>query len=212
VAEGPTLTVRGQATVAAEPDAVELGLTLTAFSPRADEAFGRVNERAAALSELLDELEIPRESRATVGFHLYADTDFDERGEPREKGYRAVSRTAVRLDDSSALAPLIRQAVARAGVGLDGPRWSVRAENPARLEACRRAAELARDRAGAYADALGLPLGPVVAAAEAGTEPSTARRLRSFAAIDNIEYPVESGELQVAAALDVTFALGAPGG
>jgi uncharacterized protein YggE len=44
VASAATLTVRGHASVAAEPDAAELGLILTTFSERADEA-----EVAAAL-------------------------------------------------------------------------------------------------------------------------------------------------------------------
>ncbi len=58
--------------------------------------------------------------------------------------------------------------VAEAGAEVTGPRWSLVPDNPAHEAARRAAASDARRRAEAYADALGLTLGPVAWVAEPG--------------------------------------------
>ena len=79
--------------------------------------------------------------------------------------------------------------------------------NPAELLGLfARAAKDARRRAEAYAGALGLPLGALVAAAEAGTPSSGSGA--EFGAF-GFSIPVHAGEVDVTAALDVTYELGA---
>jgi uncharacterized protein len=198
-----TLTVRGYGSVDAEPDRVEVGLVLTGVAPTADAAYADVAGRAVALSALLDELSVPPAHRATSGLALQEERDYE--GKPN--GYRAQSRTVVRLADAEAVAMLVAQAVEASGAGVEGLSWSVDRASPAWLDACRLAATTARDRAAAYAEGLGLPLGQVVEAVEPGSEPAPVARMRGI----TVNHPVEPGQARVGAALDVTFVLGDDG-
>src|SRR5690242_9417087 len=166
-----TLTVRGHGVADVEPTRVELGLQITARADTADEAYADVAARAAALVDVLDELGVPAVDRITEGLSLNQEPWYPDAGQPRPTGYTAWSRTRIRLRDVASLGELIGKAVELAGAGIDGVQWHVDLDDPARLEACRRAAESAHERAQAYADALGFPLGPLVAAVEAGAVP-----------------------------------------
>src|SRR4051812_40210283 len=163
-----TLTVRGHGVADVEPGRVEIGLTVTARAATAEEAYADATARAVALVEVFDELGIPAASRVTEGLALNEEPAYPDAPIPRAANYTAWSRTRVRLADVGALRLLIGKAVDRAGAGIEGVQWYVDADHPARLDACRQAAEAARKRAQAYAEALGLPLGSVVAAVEAG--------------------------------------------
>jgi hypothetical protein len=177
---------------------------ITAFAPTADAAYADAAERAVRLSAVLDELGVPAVARRTAGLGLH-----EEHGPDGPSGFRAFSRTFVRLGDADAVAAVIARAVEAAGAGVDGVGWSVDEKSPAWLEACRRAGEAARERAAAYAGGLGLQLGAVVGALEPGTAQVAAEpaRVRGIA----VNHPLDPGQARVGAALDVTFALGEDG-
>ena len=205
-----TLTVRAHGVADVAPGRAEVGLLLTSMSPTAGEAYADVAARAAALGEILDELGIPAADRVTEGLALHEEPGPPDGPQPRSTGYRAWSRTRGRLRDVEALGRLIGRAVDGAQAGIDGVQWHVDLDDPGRLEACRRAAQAARERAQAYADALGIPLGPVVAAVEAGAvaaEPAGPVRLRAMVSLAP-PFPVDAGTAQVSAAVDVTYELG----
>ncbi len=202
-----TLTVRGHGVADVEPSRVEVGLVLSATAPTAGEAYADVTARAAALADVLDELKVPATDRVTESLTLSQDHGYEGPEQPAAPVYRAWRRTRVRLRDVDAFGQLVGRAVDGAGAGIDGVQWHVDLDDPGRLEACRRAAESARERARAYADALGIPLGKVVAAVEAGAA-APAGTVRAFAAISHQAFPVDAGAAQVAAAIDVTYVLG----
>jgi uncharacterized protein YggE len=93
----------------------------------------------------------------------------------------------------------------------------IAAENAARLEACCRAATTARAKAQAYADALGLRLGSLVEGAEPGTQRSGtqgtdfgarhSRAMRFDVVTEEPEIRVDPGQLDVRAAVELTYAL-----
>jgi uncharacterized protein len=75
---------------------------------------------------------------------------------------RAWNQVVVRVGDASVVGELIAGAVDR-GAQVSGPAWTIATNNPARVEACKEAALDARRRAQAYADALGVRVGALVA-------------------------------------------------
>jgi uncharacterized protein len=102
--------------------------------------------------------------------------------------------------------------VTRTGARVSGPWWHVAAENPARLEACRQAASNARGKAEAYAEALGTRLGALADVSEPAALVGPAGYRAQQAAFgplmpDGPEIPVESGELDVRASVEVTYAV-----
>jgi uncharacterized protein YggE len=206
-----TVKVRGEAVVSAEPDEVQLALNVTALEDSPERAMGEAARRSEQLEAILDELEIPKARRITSGISVQVEREY-ERERWRHKGYRASNRVVVRLEEASVLGRLINEATRRADTHLDGPWWRVAVDNPAREEVCRRAAAEARRKAQAYVEALGARLGEIVRVAEPGLD---VRRSGEFAvavqaagaAPQGPEITVEAGELDITAAVDVTFRL-----
>ncbi len=82
-----------------------------------------------------------------------------QRGEAIQTGWRATRTTLVEVTGLDEIGQIMA-GVAQAGAEVTGPRWSLVPDNPAHEAARRAAAADARRRAEAYADALGLTLGP----------------------------------------------------
>lgn len=207
-----TLTVRGESVVPVQPDELRLQLTLTEVRQAPGEAYEEVAKQAGELAGLLAELGIAESARSTSAVLVHEEREYDERGRPVHRGYSATSSTHVRTADPSIAGKLIQQAVTRTGARVSGPWWHVAAENPARLEACRRAASNARAKAEAYAEALGSRLGALAEVSEptALVGPVGYRvQQPAFGPLtpDEPEIPIERGELEVRAGVEVTYAV-----
>jgi uncharacterized protein len=207
-----TLNVRGESVVSVQPDELRLQLTLTEVRQAPAEAYEEVAKQATELAGLLSELGIDESARSTSAVLVHEEREYDERGRPVHRGYSATSSTHVRLEDPASAGKLIQQAVTRTGARVSGPWWHVAAENPARLEACRQAAANARAKAEAYAEALGNRLGPLTEVSEpAALAVPVGYRAQpaGFAPVmpNGPEIPVERGELEVQATVEVTYAV-----
>jgi uncharacterized protein YggE len=108
---------------------------------------------------------------------------------------RAWNQVVVRVGDASVVGELIAGAVDR-GAQVSGPAWTIATNNPARVEACKEAALDARRRAQAYADALGVRVGALVAVRDPGTGNSAAAAppSRSSSNSSRRSAPLEIGE------------------
>lgn len=207
-----TLKVRGYAVVAGEPDEAEVSITLTKLDAEADTALAEVARRSEELEKLLQEMEIERSARSTSGISVREEREYDK-GKYHHRGYRATNVLRVRLQEAQKVGRLVQHATSRALAQVDGPWWRIALDNPARVEACRQAAAEAKRKAEAYATALGARLGVVMAVAEPGLEGERYGD-RVYAMADmapasprSPELTVEAGELDISAAVDVTFRL-----
>jgi uncharacterized protein len=206
------VSVLGHGSASGTPDEALVSAQLTALRPTPEDAYADVAERSTVLTELLDELGVPAEARTTAGVTLREERDYVS-GEYVHRGYRATNSLALRLTDQAVLARLLREAVSRADARIDGPAWRMASDNPARLEACRRAAVVAREKCETYAQALDMRLGALLLVAEPGLGPPLPRPemlSRSMVAYDAEAAPeidVGSGELEVQASIEVTYAL-----
>ncbi|MDQ3956934.1 MAG: SIMPL domain-containing protein [Actinomycetota bacterium] len=210
----PQIIVTGRATVPAEPDEVQLELSLDAVKKSADDALADVAERSETLERLFAELSIDRSAWSTSGVSV---------GEYREwtkdkyalKGYRAANRLSLRLKGASVVGALMRRATAEADARIAGPYWRVARDNPARAEAYRAAALDARRRAEAYAAALGVSLGEVLkvreprgttsVAPQMGVLPAPAAAPGGHAREPQVE--VNPGTLEVSDVVEIVFAV-----
>jgi len=196
------VVVRGHAAVPAEPDQLEVTLTVSAVTATPDEALVEAGRLNAELGRVLDELAVRACDRSQSGLAVREEFERIE-GRWARRGYRAAN-VAVRMTDPSHVGRLLREAVGRVGAQVDGPRWRCRPDHPARAEACRQAAADARRRAAAYAAALGLRLGPVLRVAEQagdGGAPGPGP------ALTPTDMRIRAGHLDVEAAVEVTFSL-----
>lgn len=208
-ANTPVITVRGVASIRTEPDEAVLWVVLSALEDAPGTALADVSDRSAALVALLDESGVEKTDRSTAGVTVEEEFDHTQEGR-RSLGHRASSRVSVRLSDPEVMGRLIARATGELGARIDGPRWLISLGNPARLEAARQASEDARRRAEAYAEGIGARLGRLIALSEPGTHaPAVATGLGFVRAAraSMSEMPIESGEHEVAASIEATFAL-----
>ena len=204
-----TVSVRGRGVATARPDELTVGLTVEALRDTASEAFAEATRLAERVVALCEELGVPEGRRTTSHVTLAEHGEHTNEGW-QHRGYRASSRIAVRLHDGEHASTLISAAAERIEARIDGPVWRVAHDNPGHAEARRHAVLDARTRAEAYAAALGLRLGAVSSAAEPSAAP-IGPQPRVFAAQQDLSgMPLEGGEHELVAELDVTFQLEQP--
>lgn len=209
-----TVTVRGTAVINAQPDEVSLGLAVSYLDQSAEAALAEVTRRSRALEEIFDALAIDRKRWTTTGATIREETEWNDKTRQHvHRGYLATNRVQLRLDDPSPLGRLLNEAVSRAQAAVSGPSWRVAEDNPGRIDACRLAALNAREKAEAYATALGARLGAIVSIAEPGTVEPMPRRpdfpaARAMAnAAPAPEMEIHAGEMEISASVLVTFAV-----
>lgn len=207
----PSATTAGQATVRAVPDAAALSLEVWAEFDTPQAALDEVARRTTRLQAVLDSAGVDPASRSTSGVSLTEQWDY-KRDEQVFRGYRAATLLTVRITDLAVLGTVISESTREAQSRPHGPVWEVDPTNPARVEACRLAAEDARRKAEAYASALGLTLGRVLSVREPGIRPGPPvpeaamfRVAQSASAAPDL--PVESGDVEVNASVHVSFEL-----
>jgi uncharacterized protein len=201
-----TITVRGTGAAFGTPDEATLGLSLDAVRATAAEALADVTERSAALVTLCRELGLGEADVTTMGVSAAEHGEHDKDGRWQHRGYRATNRVSARVRDVASIGPLLTAAVDRVGATVDGPHWRLLPEHAAHAEASRLAAQDARVRAEALAEALGGRLGSVASARDARIAPPEPRPMMRMAApVESM--PVEAGELSVVAVVDVEFNL-----
>jgi uncharacterized protein YggE len=205
-----TVTVRGEAVVQGTPDEVVVALSLSAARDRPELAYDEVAARRDTLEALFDELGIDPAARSTAGVAVDKHQEYGEHGALVDRGYRASTRVLVRVAEAALVSRLLREAVTRSQAHVSGPWWRIADDNPSRTEARKQAAVDARRRAETYADALGARLGPIVAAVEPGADAPQPVLGSALMRRAPEEILVDPGELDVRAALDVTFELEQP--
>ena len=203
-----TVTVRGAAAVPAQPDRVELSLTVTALERSAQASLGEVTGRADRLGQVLEALSISRDQWTTSGATVHREVIWDGTRQV-DRGFRGRCQVVVRLTDHTLVGRLIEEAVASSGAEVAGPWWRVDPSNPAHLEAARLAAANGRQKAEAYADGLGLRLGDVVGVREPETGAGPHEVVFRTAAASGTGQPpdVQPGALDVSAVIEVSFRL-----
>ncbi|MCO5176534.1 MAG: SIMPL domain-containing protein [Thermomicrobiales bacterium] len=208
-----TVIVRGTAVTYTQPDEVTLTIVIGYRDRAAANALATVAERSTELNAILDDLAIAPERRTTTGATVSEATEWDETSRKQvHRGYDATNRIQLRLNDPAPIGKLMSDAVARSGATIQGPNWSIALDNPARLEACRLAAQNAQARADAYATALGARLGVIISIAEPGLSYEPVERpMKAYAMArtmsDAPELEVSAGEMAIQASVVVTYAV-----
>jgi len=206
-----TVTVTGEAVVRAEPDEAVLWVTLSALESAPGPALADVARRSEALVLLLNELRVAAADRASSGITVYEEFDHTQDGR-RSLGHRAASVVSVRLTDPDRIGQLITRATEELQARIAGPSWQIAADNPVRLQAAREAAAQGQRKAQAYAEGVGARLDTLLKLAEPETTSFGIRRsgggyIEALSAGGGPSMPIEPGEHEVNAAVEVTFAL-----
>jgi uncharacterized protein len=210
------IVVRGTGEARTLPDLAGLRVEVSAEHRDQDQAYQGRTDLAAAVDAVLGE-HADDISRSTIASLSVQPKLRWQHGKQVRDGWRASRTNIVEVSGLDALGPLMAGLV-EAGAAVTGPEWSLAPTNPAHGEARRAAAEDARQRATAYAEALDVGLGPIAWIAEPGlrgggpqpfepvARPMLAAAVR-FASAE-AEPPAEgldAAELTVQAAVEVGF-------
>lgn len=205
-----TVVVRGRGTVEVEPDAAVLVAEARARAIDPSAAHAAAAGIAAAVDELLDRAGAAVRRRSTSALLVTPTYEWRDNGR-QFVGFDAVRSSAIEIVDSTSIGDIFAGlATVRANVG--HLRWIIDRDNAAHVEARRAAATDARDRATAYAEALGVVLGPVQEIREPETKAPGPTEARMYAmsadaggSSDSME--VSAPTLTVVAEVEVTFSI-----
>lgn len=202
----PVVTVAAEGRVEAVPDMATVRLEVTRRAGEPGAALEEMSAAAAAVLEQLQEAGIAARDVQTSGLSLQPVWVYDdERREQRLTGYEAGSTVTVRVRDLAVLGGVLDAAVAAGADGLGGLSFGLSQEAALRDEARRRALTEALRRAALYAEAAGVPLGPVTRIDEEGASPPRppAGRMGDMVMAEGV--PVAAGELEIVARVTVVF-------
>lgn len=206
-----TLQVSAEASVMRRPDRATIHLAVETTAGTAQEAT-RGNARAmTSVADALEGLDIPSSSIRTESISL---SPRYQRGqnveEPTIVGYHAANRISVRVDDLDRVGPVVDAAIGAGANRVTGLQFQIADPESAYHEALQEAVARARREAEVLARAMGDTLGPAIRVSTAGAGapvtrgPTPELMMRADAA----STPVQPGELEVRASVQVTYRLG----
>lgn len=203
----PAITVTGEGRVEAVPDIalIRLGAVERAESPaqaveRAGAAARGILQRMEAAGIAARDLQTSELTLSPVWVH-----DRDT-GQSRPDGFEAQIGISVRVRELARLGSVLDAAIAVGANRFDGLQFALSDPAALRDEARRRAVADALARARLFAEAAGVPLGPVTRISEAGGHrPPEAPMLRSAEVAADAAVPVAEGTLEVVAQVTLHF-------
>lgn len=212
--EPPMLTVSGHGKVSVAPDQALIRVGKIAQATTAGTAQTQVNQTMLRALEKIKELKIPEQKITTVGLTLTPVYAGDNRKAPAESagprivGYRASNVIRVQVDDLNLVGKVIDAALTAGADELEGVSFSLKNDSTQRDQALRLAAQDARSKADAIADAMHLGILSVLEVTEGGMniarpQPQLSRTYAAEAAA-----PVQPGEITVDASITVRYRIG----
>ena len=206
----PVVTVRGDAQLEGPPDLATLTLTLHASGDSAERTRGQLADGSVAVPKLLQQYEAAIERSSTSGVHVAP--VFNRRTPTKIIGYQGTFTTQIVVSDFEFLSPLVLALTTLSNSQLDGPWWSLRADNPMYREARIAAIADARRRADDYAAAFGTTVAGLVEVSDLNTGFNGVREMRTFAmakGADDTPFEFEPATQTVSGQVTVRFSLNA---
>ena len=206
----PVVTVRGEAQLEGPPDLATLTLTLHASGDSAERTRGQLADGSVAVPKLLQQYEAAIERSSTSGVHVAP--VFNRRTPTKIIGYQGTFTTQIVVSDFEFLSPLVLALTTLSNSQLDGPWWSLRADNPMYREARIAAIADARRCADDYAAAFGTTVAGLVEVSDLNTGFNGVREMRTFAMAKGAEdtpFEFEPATQTVSGQVTVRFSLNA---
>jgi uncharacterized protein len=203
------IKVKGNAKAWGPPDHAKITIEIKANAASETDVFEDVATRSKKLEGLLRELGVPNEAVHSKNVQL---RDSWHEGEPRVV---AENELEVTVPDQDGVGRLITAAIREVDAHVKGLTWELTPDNSLHHDVMLMATKNARNKAEAQAEALGVSLGPVLEVSE--WEPYRSfehhDRLGHFTIADESReaaFQIFEGQVEVDAAIEVTFALLAP--
>jgi uncharacterized protein YggE len=202
-----TIAVSGEGRVAVAPDLAWIDIGVAERDPDAETALDAMSVSLAAVLDRLATSGIGEADIQTSQIRLDIQYDYSSNGNPRVDGYIATSSVQVRVRDLAILGKVLDAAVGDGANQIGGIRFDV-TDRETPLNAAREAAVAdAIARAGLFARAAGVTLGPLQSLSEAGGNFDPVPMMDARMAIESSAVPVATGEMEISASVSMVFAI-----
>lgn len=207
-----TLRVAGEGKVYAAPDVAVVTFGVTAIDPSLAKATQETTERTKKLLDVLRtgvaaaDLQTARYD-VQVEQEPYNPSAPVKNRTPRIAAYHVSNEIRAKVRDLSKVGSLLDRAVAAGANEVQGLQFLKDDTTGEELKALAAAVKAARSKAEEIARAAGVQLGEILDVGEAGRGPGPIRPMVMTAMAKRSDVPVEAGQLEIAAEVEVTFAL-----
>jgi uncharacterized protein YggE len=204
--------VRGQGSIAVDPDLAHVTLGVVTQAPEAEEAQAKNATNMRNILAALGEMGIKGEDVETSYFNVYPVYRYDQEKGDQLTGYRVSNTISVKLKDLPKVGEIIDVAIKAGATNVNSVRFALTDEEPWLEKALTLAVEKGRRKAEVMATAAGEKLGPIMVIRDPNTqfEPYFGKgemMLMSATADRGMPTPIQPGKLEITAAVEMVFAL-----
>jgi len=208
----PSITVNGEATIAAEPDQAQIDIGVTTQARSAPDASRENAERLARVLAEVKKLLGKGDEVKTSGYGLNPQYRYPQGGKPEIVGYTANNIVRIKTAKLDEVGKLIDAAMQAGANNINRLMFTLKDEDAARLEALRQASTKAKTKAEAIAASLGLKVLRISAVTEGerSFQPiyRQAPMARGEALAAQAPTPVEPGTVDVRSTVTLTAEVG----
>ena len=162
----PSITVNGEATIAAEPDQAQIDIGVTTQARNAPDASRENAERLARVLAEVKKLLGKGDEVKTSGYGLNPQYRYPQGGKPEIVGYTANNIVRIKTAKLDEVGKLIDAAMQAGANNINRLLFTLKDEEAARLDALRQASAKAKVKAEAIAASLGLKVLRIAAVTE----------------------------------------------
>ena len=204
----PSITVNGEATIAAEPDQAQIDIGVTTQARSAPDASRENAERLARVLAEVKKLLGKSDEVKTSGYGLNPQYRYPQGGKPEIVGYTANNIVRIKMAKLEEVGKLIDAAMQAGANNINRLLFTLKDEEAARLDALRQASAKAKTKAEAIAASLGLKVLRIAAVTEGerSFQPiyRQAPMARGEALAAQAPTPVEPGTVDVRSTVTLT--------
>jgi uncharacterized protein YggE len=204
----PTITVNGEAIIAAEPDQAQIDIGVTTQARNAPDASKENAERLARVLAEVKKLLGKGDEVKTSGYSLNPQYRYPQGGKPEIVGYTANNIVRIKTAKLDEVGKIIDTAMQTGANNINRLMFTLKDEETARLDALRQASAKAKAKAEAIAASLGLKVLRIAAVTEGerSFQPiyRQAPMARGEALAAQAPTPVEPGTVDVRSTVTLT--------
>lgn len=206
-AQPRTINVAGSGKVFLTPDLATITIGVRTENANASRAVLDNNAQAEEIAMALKEIGVDDKDIQTSNFNIYANQQFDERGNPISTTYVVENTVFVTVRDLSKLGELLGKAVEAGANQVYGIQFDVEDKEEALSQARKAAIEDARAKAEELAAAAGVTLGDIRMISEAGGVPIPVFEGKGRGGGAAADVPISPGQLSLTVEVSVVFEL-----
>ena len=203
----PSITVNGEATIAAEPDQAQIDIGVTTQARNAPDASKENAERSTRVAAEVKKVLGKGDEVKTSGYTLNPQYRYPQGGKPEIVGYVASNTVRVKMGKLDDVGKLIDAAMQAGANNINRLAFTLKDEEATRLEALRQASAKARAKAEAIAAALGLKVVRISAVQEGerSFQPVMRAQMARSEAGAAAPTPIEPGTVEVRSSVTLTI-------